>query len=177
MSAEHSPETDYHKNPTAIFYYGTKLRLVVNLQTNVKAMQSEAYARKVKMTNLQQMANTLIYIQEHGYDTRKDLTAATSEAHKNLNDVQKRLRDLNAEMKTLNAQIHYTGQYFASKTVYAEFLKASLLSQFLKFSKTQTVFFSSFLISDKLFMVFSCLLYIFSRISHNIILHQPSFFS
>lgn len=123
-SADHSPETDYHKDPTAIFYYSTKLRLVVNLQTNVKAMQSEAYARKVKITNLQQMANTLIYIQEHGYDTRENLTVATSEAHRKLDDAQKRLRDLNAEMKTLNTQIHYTGQYFASKADYAEFLKS-----------------------------------------------------
>ena len=56
------------------FYYRTHLRLVVDLQTNVKAMQSEAYARKVKITNLQQMANTLIYIQEHGYDTRENLS-------------------------------------------------------------------------------------------------------
>ena len=87
-------------------------------------MQSEAYTRKVKITNLQQMANTLIYIQEHGYNTRENLTAATSEAHKDLNDAQKRLRDLNAAMKTLNAQIHYTGQYFASKIAYAEFLKS-----------------------------------------------------
>lgn len=124
MSADHSPKMDYHKDPTAIFCYDTKLRLVVNLQTNVKAMQSEAYARKVKITNLQQMANTLIYLQEHGYDTRENLTVATSEAHKKLDDAQKRLHELNAEMKTLNAQIHYTGQYFASKTVYAEFLKS-----------------------------------------------------
>ena len=124
ISADRSPETDYHKDPTAIFYYGTKLRLVVNLQTNVKAMQSEAYARKVKITNLQQMANTLIYIQEHGYDTRENLTVATSEAHRKLDDAQKRLRDLNAEMKTLNTHIHYTGQYFASKADYAEFLKS-----------------------------------------------------
>ena len=124
ISADRSPETDYHKDPTAIFYYGTKLRLVVNLQTNVKAMQSEAYARKVKITNLQQMANTLIYIQEHGYDTRENLTVATSEAHRKLDDAQKRLRDLNAEMKSLNTQIHYTGQYFASKADYADFLKS-----------------------------------------------------
>lgn len=124
MSAEHLPETDYHKDPTAIFYYGTKLRLVINLQTNIKAIQSEAYAKKVKITNLQQMANTLIYIQEHGYDTRGNLTAATSEAHKKLDDAQKRLRDLNAEMETLNTQIHYTGQYFASKVAYADFLKS-----------------------------------------------------
>ena len=87
-------------------------------------MQSEAYARKVKITNLQQMANTLIYIQEHGYDTRENLTVATSEAHRKLDDAQKRLRDLNAEMKSLNTQIHYTGQYFASKADYAEFLKS-----------------------------------------------------
>ena len=87
-------------------------------------MQSEAYARKVKITNLQQMANTLIYIQEHGYDTRENLTVATSEAHRKLDDAQKRLRDLNAEMKTLNTHIHYTGQYFASKADYAEFLKS-----------------------------------------------------
>ena len=124
MPADHSPDADYHKDSTAIFYYGTKLRLVANLQTNVKAMQSEAYARKIKITNLQQMANTLIYIQEHGYDTRENLTAATSEAHKKLDDSQKRLRNLNAEMKTLNAQIHYTGQYFSSKVAYAEFLKS-----------------------------------------------------
>lgn len=90
-SADHSPETDYHKDPTAIFYYGTKLRLFVNLQTNVKAMQSEAYARKFKITNLQQMANTLIYIQKHGYDSRESLTAATTAAHKKLEDAQKRL--------------------------------------------------------------------------------------
>ena len=120
----HSQDSDYRKDPTAIFYYRTQLRLVVDLQTNVKAMQSEAYARKVKITNLQQMANTLIYIQEHGYDTRENLTVATSEAHRKLDDAQKRLRDLNAEMKSLNTQIHYTGQYFASKADYAEFLKS-----------------------------------------------------
>lgn len=124
IPTDHYPENDYHKDPTAIFYYGTKLRLVVNLPTNVRAMRSEAYARKVKITNLQQMANTLIYIQEHGYDTRENLIDATSEAHKKMDDAQKRLHELNAEMKTLNAQIHYTGQYFASKAAYAEFLKS-----------------------------------------------------
>ena len=121
-SAEHSAETDYHKDPTAIFFYRTQLRLVIDLQENVKAMQSEAYAHKVKITNLQQMANTLIYIQEHGYDAREDLAAVTADAQKKVAEAQDRINDLNAEMKVLNSQIHYTGQYFASKKVYAEFL-------------------------------------------------------
>ena len=56
-----------------ILYVRSHLRLVVNLQTNVKAMQSPAYAHRVKLSNLQQMANTIIYVQEHGFDTQSDL--------------------------------------------------------------------------------------------------------
>ena len=123
-AAYHSPETDYRKDPLAIFYYRTQLRLVVDLQTNVKAMQSEAYAQKVKITNLQQMANTLIYIQEHGYDTRKDLSTVTSEAREKLTEAYNKRRELSEKMKVLNSQIHYTGQYFASKSTYAELLKS-----------------------------------------------------
>ncbi|OUP67357.1 relaxase/mobilization nuclease [Drancourtella sp. An177] len=123
-AAYHSPETDYRKDPLAIFYYRTQLRLVVDLQANVKAMQSEAYAQKVKITNLQQMANTLIYIQEHGYDTRKDLSAVTSEAQEKLTEAYGKKRELTEKMKVLNSQIHYTGQYFAFKSIYAEFLKS-----------------------------------------------------
>lgn len=123
-AAYHSPETDYRRDPLAIFYYRTQLRLVVDLQTNVKAMQSEAYAQKVKITNLQQMANTLIYIQEHGYDTRKDLSAVTSKAQERLTEAYDKKRELTGKMKVLNSQIHYTGQYFASKNIYAEFLKS-----------------------------------------------------
>ncbi|VUX10836.1 Uncharacterised protein [Dorea longicatena] len=123
-SASSYTDADYHKDPVAIIYYQTRLRLVVDLQTNVKAMQNDAYARKVKITNLQQMANTLIYIQEHGYDTRENLSAVTAKAKEDLNKACNNLNELTAELKTLNAQIHYTGQYFSSKSIYAEFIKS-----------------------------------------------------
>ena len=97
---------------------------MTDLQTNVKAMQNQAYARKVKIGNLQQMANTLIYIQDHGYDTREDLEKQASDLQEKMEDAQDQLSDLTCKMKTLNSQIHYTDQYFASKSVYAEFLKS-----------------------------------------------------
>ena len=75
-------EGDYRKDPLAIFTCQSRLRLVVDLQTNVKAIQSQAYAQKVRITNLQQMAETLIYVQEHGYDSRTDLDAALSAARR-----------------------------------------------------------------------------------------------
>lgn len=125
-----SQNADYRKDPTAIFYYRTQLRLVVDLQTNVKAMQSEAYARKVKITNLQQMANTLIYIQEHDYQTREHLSTVTSAAKEKAADAQQSLDELSAELRTLNSQLHYTGQYFSSKGIYAEFIKSRRKKQF-----------------------------------------------
>lgn len=51
-------------------------------------------------------------------------------ARDNLRQAQKSVETLNAELKTLNSQIHYTGQYFASKGVYAEFLKAKSKKKF-----------------------------------------------
>ena len=46
----------------AVLYIRSHLRLVVDLQSNVKAMQNSAYARRVKITNLQQMANNIMYV-------------------------------------------------------------------------------------------------------------------
>ena len=116
--SENATKADYHKDPFVIFYIKSELRLVTDLQTNVKAMQNQAYARKVKISNLQQMANTLIYIQDHGYDTREDLEKQTADIQAKMEEAHDQLSDLTSKMKTLNSQIHYTGQYFASKSVY-----------------------------------------------------------
>ena len=73
---EHLEQTFLRKDPLAILYVRSHLRLVVNLQTNVKAMQSPAYAHRIKLSNLQQMANTIIYVQEHGFDTQEEVTTS-----------------------------------------------------------------------------------------------------
>lgn len=118
-----SANKDYRKDPLAIFQHRSSLRLVVNLQENVKAMQSEAYARKVKISNLQQMAETLIYVQEHGYGHREEVTAALEHSRKNLEIFLTHSKECSSQMKTLNSQIHYTGQYYASKNTYRDYLK------------------------------------------------------
>ena len=62
--------TPEQEEPIAILFVRSDLRLVTDLQTCVKAQQSAAYANKVKLSNLKEMAKTVAYIQEHGYDTR-----------------------------------------------------------------------------------------------------------
>lgn len=100
------------------------LRLVIDLQQCVKAQQSQAYAQRVKLSNLQQMAKTVAYVQEHRYDTRDDLQAAFSEAQSQTAEIRKALRSTEKKLKEVNEQIHYTGQYLANKSVYSQFLKS-----------------------------------------------------
>lgn len=50
----------YKEEPILIFTTRTRLRLVVDLQENVKAQENLAYALKVKISNLQKMAETLV---------------------------------------------------------------------------------------------------------------------
>ena len=51
-------------------------------------MQSPAYAHRVKLSNLQQMANTIIYVQEHGFDTQSDLKNTLLASKQELKEMQ-----------------------------------------------------------------------------------------
>lgn len=122
--------TDYQREPIMILYYKSQLRLVVDLQTNVKAMQNQAYARKMKISNLQQMAKTIIYVQENGFNTQEDLKTKLSSENTKLAETQEKLSILTTELKTVNEQIHFTGQYQQHKRIYSDFLKSNNKKKF-----------------------------------------------
>ena len=113
------------------------LRLVIDLQTCIKAQQSEAYAQKVKLTNLKQMAQTVAYIQEHGYDTRADFNAALTNAESQTSLARKRMKDTKQQLKNVNEQIHFTGQYLAYKDLYAQYRKSRNRNKFYEEHKAE----------------------------------------
>ena len=113
------------------------LRLVIDLQTCIKAQQSEAYAQKVKLTNLKQMAQTVAYIQEHGYDTRADFNAALTNAESQTSFARKKMKDTEQQLKNVNEQIHFTGQYLAYKDLYAQYRKSRNRNKFYEEHKAE----------------------------------------
>ena len=88
-------------------------------------MQSPAYAQKIKISNLQKMANTIIYVEENGFDTQTYLKSTLSSEKEKLSDIEKQVEALSLNMKSINEQIHFTGQYLSSKRIYTEFLKSN----------------------------------------------------
>ena len=121
---DYDPAYDYHADPVAILYVRSHLRLVVDLQTNIKVQQNAAYARKVKISNLKEMARTVVYVQEHGYDTREDLLRCQTAVSRKLDDASSSLHEAESKLKEINERIHYTGQYYSSRSVQSEFLKS-----------------------------------------------------
>ena len=110
--------------PVPFIFIKSDLRLVIDLQTCIKAQQSEAYAQKVKLSNLKLMAQTVAYIQEHGYDSLDDFHAALDQASDQTSASRKSLKDTEQQLKGVNEQIHFTGQYLAYKNVYADYRKS-----------------------------------------------------
>ena len=119
------------------------LRLVIDLQTCIKAQQSEAYAQKVKLTNLKQMAQTVAYIQEHGYDTRADFNAALTNAESQTSLARKKMKDTEQQLKNVNEQIHFTGQYLAYKDLYAQYRKSRNRNKFYEEHKAELSLFET----------------------------------
>ena len=121
---EHLEQVFLQKDPLAIIFVKSHLRLVVDLQTNIKAMQNPAYANKVKITNLKQMANTIIYLQKHDIDNKTSLESAYAASYMQQQKAQDQVTNLSLQLKDLNQQIHYTGQYLSNKKTYTAFFNS-----------------------------------------------------
>ena len=116
--------------PVPFIFIKSDLRLVIDLQTCIKAQQSEAYAQKVKLSNLKQMAQTVAYIQEHGYNSLEDFHTALDQASDQASAARKSLKDTEQLLKDVNEQIHFTGQYLAYKNIYADYRKSRNKNKF-----------------------------------------------
>lgn len=110
--------------PHTFLFIKSDLRLVTDLQHCIKAQQSQAYAQKVKLSNLKMMAQTVAYVQEHGFQSKADLDAALSNASAQSTDARNTLKSTENTLKNVNEQIHYTGQYLANKSIYSDYRKS-----------------------------------------------------
>ena len=110
------------------------LQLVNSMQTKIKGYLYEpsvsaiagnqAYSRKVRLSNLKQMAETVAYAQEHGFDNFSSMDKAYDDSLKTLRITRAALEGTNQKLTKVNEQIHYTGQYLSNKKTYAEYRKS-----------------------------------------------------
>ena len=106
------------------------IRLIVDLQSLVKACENPNYARKVKISNLKEMSKTLAFLQENRLGAEADLQTLLAETKA---DLHEKLAELKATEKSLddtNLLIRNVGQYLANKSIYSAYLKAGSKQDF-----------------------------------------------
>ena len=118
---------DIPQNPK---YAASGVRPLVDLEACIKAQQSRAYAQKVKISNLQQMAHTYAAVQSRGYTSVDELERAYLDAKTKASDVKGKLKATESRLKEVNRQIRLTGQFFANKDVYTEYRKGGKSEEF-----------------------------------------------
>lgn len=111
-------------------YASSGIRLLTDLETCLKAQQNQYYARKVKITNLQQMAKTMDFIFANGIDTVDELDSLLAATKADVNDRHATLKSTEAELKQTNLLIKYTGQYLANKDTYRRYMKSENKADF-----------------------------------------------
>lgn len=91
----------------SIIFMKADLRLVVDLQSCAKAAQNKAYEQTIKISNLQEMAKTIAYIQENGYNTLEDFSASYKNISSSFSEARSAVKELESQIKNINQQIHH----------------------------------------------------------------------
>ena len=123
-STIYDPARDYYKDPVAILFVHSKLQLVTDLQTCIKAQHNAAYAEKVALSNLQKAARTICYIQEQGIGSREELRAKKKTSVEKVTIAESNLKRTEDQIREINEQIHYAGQYLSTRSVRKEYQKS-----------------------------------------------------
>jgi len=78
-----------------------KPKFIIDLENSIKAKDSPAYENWARIFNLQQMAQTLIFIQQHGYTDMQSLRTAYINSVDDLNGKNDKLRETKTELQNL----------------------------------------------------------------------------
>lgn len=112
--------------------YQRSLSLLIDVQEKLKEGKGGGYAYWAKVFNVKQMAETILYLQEHEFESFERLDAAA-------NEIIKRFHELSAELKYLEKQIGDSMElkkqiinYSKTRDIYVEYRKAGYSKKFVE---------------------------------------------
>ena len=113
-----------------IFLVPSNLRLVVDLQHCVKAQQSRAYARKVTVSNIQRIADTVSWLQKNNLESLDKLSEVKGEVDSQYYTIADEYYAAERDLRLINQQIKHLGRFYANRKVYAQYEEAENALQF-----------------------------------------------
>jgi hypothetical protein len=109
-----------------------KPKLLINLEKSIKAQNSVGYEKWATLFNLQQMAKTLIFIQENGYADMESLHKAKNTAATEYNAMIDERPKVNRKLDDLRELKRQVETYRRTKKVYDEWKAPGWIKHFQK---------------------------------------------
>ena len=112
--------------------YQRSLSLLIDVQEKIKEGKGGGYAHWAKVFNVKQMAQTILFLQEHDFESFEQLDAATNETIKRFNEISAQIKYLEKQLgdsKELKRQII---NYSKTRDIYVEYRKAGYSKKFLE---------------------------------------------
>jgi hypothetical protein len=109
----------------------TKVNLLIDIQNSIKAKNSPGYEQWVKVFNLKQTTQTLIYLQENDLTDYNKLEAKAPEATKLFNGFTDQIKEKEVRLNEISSLQKHISNYSRTRNVYVEYRKAGYSKKFL----------------------------------------------
>ena len=107
-----------------------KINLIIDLENSLKSQDSPSYKRWANSFNLQQAAETLLFLQTHNLIEMDALTNAAATAKTNYTNLQKRISTADTRITQVNNLQRHIGAYSKNKDIYTQYLRSKRSPKF-----------------------------------------------
>ena len=105
------------------FVLGEKIKNIIDIKNSVKAQTSRGYETWAKGFNLQQAAQTLLFLQENNIADIESLEQIVSRARNELDTVNNKISAADTRLKEISALQKNIGTYSKNREIYSQFLR------------------------------------------------------
>lgn len=109
-----------------------KFDMLLNIQEIIARGKGPGYERWAKVHNLKQMAQTLLFLQEHGVRDPELLAQKAKETSEKFSELNKRQKELEEELGNIATLKKHIINYSKTKEVYAEYRKSGYSKKFFE---------------------------------------------
>lgn len=120
-----------------------KIRLLIDIQNNIKAQQSAGYRRWATIENLKRIADTSNFLTEHGIGNYEELVDRCEAASASIARLKADLRDTGAKVDELALKMKHVATYRQLKPIYDRYKASRDKEKFLRGHESEIILFEA----------------------------------
>ena len=124
-------------------HHDEKIRLLIDLQNNPKALQSAGFAHWAKVNNLKQAAKTITFLTEHGISSYKELEQKHAAVIKQRDLALASIKEIEGRASTLSLLLKHISTYHQLKPIYDRYRQSRDKEKFLRGHESEIILFEA----------------------------------